>query len=107
MTRYYTDEQLALILEARMKGLAVPVFCPTCGRDCEELSQEHEYGMGTVTEFMGWGCWQHCGHVAECSVCGRYRCEINDHQKSKEVLRDLCRCTTTLEEHDHQPTRPL
>ena len=91
MIQSYTDKQLVLILEAKMKGRAPPTFCPTCDRECQVLLETHEYGSSHAIEFLGWDC-QHCGRVAECRACGGYRCEINDHRKSREVLQNLCRC---------------
>lgn len=88
----YTDKQLVLLLEARMKGHKTPTFCPTCGRACQVLSETHDYGSSQAIEFIWWDCPQHCGRVAECSECGGYRCEVNDHRKSREILQNLCRC---------------
>lgn len=88
--RPYTDLQLALNLEAKMKGRKVQSFCPVCTWPCDIMFEEHDLGMNRVTEFLGWSC-QHCRRVIECETCAGYHRESTDLKRT-EILRDLCSC---------------
>ena len=92
-SRPRTDDQTVEVVCAAMLGKKAPDFCPVCGAaGLESLEEQHPYGEGFVTEFLGLECGN-CGRLYCCTVCRGWHSERWDNEEPPEDYKPyLCEC---------------
>ncbi len=92
-SRPRTDEQLVEIVRQAMLGKTRASFCPVCGLGgFEEMTQDHPFGEGWATEYLGAEC-NNCGRMFPCKTCGGWHVERWLGEETPEDCKPyLCDC---------------